>query len=72
MRYLLCAVTLPRRLGGGMKFILWTAVWFGLDILGKWVLIHYNATKEFSSTTEALASTIYFFLWIFLYIKFIK
>lgn len=61
-----------------MKFILWTLVWMGLREVEYWRNYHYRGAEGFDkdrkehSASYLLSSLIYIFLWIYLYLQFIK
>ncbi len=59
-----------------MKFILWTLVWFGLQEMSTWRWFHYVGQEKFyekySDTVRFFAELVNFFLYIYLYIIFIK
>lgn len=57
-----------------MKFILWTLVWLGLEELAYWRIYKYRAEKYLSDSPGALIlwTIVTYFLYFYLYIKFVR
>jgi len=59
-----------------MKFILWTFVWFSLSLIGdflKYGWPYYTvAYKQIGTDARAFSAVVNLFLWIYLYIKFVR
>ena len=60
-----------------MKFILWTLVWFGICIIGEYLLVDQMGSwsvyiSEYSQSTRQIASLLEFILWFVLYFGIVR